>query len=386
MTTLAPTLPPCSLRWQPDTMNRPTPRQLTWLAALVVSLALHLLIVADLKPFSFAPSTPPAPDVRPLSVELYAQQVEAPVAATPAQAAPPAPPAIALPEAGPAKPAKKVRPKPAPVEPARTEPAPAASGESGDTPPADTAPAAAAESAAPPPAPAEDDEAALAALAAQNAKRFPQHATLVYEVYYGNFLAGLGDFDWQLDGSHYRIDVLLRPIIGPRLHYQSLGSVTATGLRPDEFIAERGGKRRESARFDWGSKTLTYGNEGDKTAPLETGAQDIISVAFQIALKGGATLDKPVQITTGKKVYTYPVVTVGDSDVMVGDTRVPAVLARSQGDGDTTEFWLAPQYNNLPIRIRRRDEDKVLDQRLIKLVIGNETKLEKPAREQPSGN
>ena len=42
----------------------------------------------------------------------------------------------------------------------------------------------------------------------------------------------------------------------------------------DEFIAERGGKRRESARFDWGSKTLTYGNEEDKTAPLETGAQD----------------------------------------------------------------------------------------------------------------
>ena len=373
-------------------MKRPTPRQLTWLAALVVSLALHLLIVADLKPFRFAPAAPPEAAVRPLSVELFAQQVAAPAAPAAAAAAAaatvPAPlpsaPAIVLPDTRPAKPAKKARPKPVPAEPAAA--APDTPGESGDTPPPTDSPAAAAEPAAPPPASEGDDEAALAALAAQNAKRFPQHATLVYEVYYSNFLAGLGDFDWRLDGTRYRIDVLLRPIIGPRLHYQSQGSVTATGLRPDEFIAERGGKRRESARFDWDSKTLTYGSEGDKTAPLEAGAQDIISVAFQIALKGGATLDKPIQITTGKKVYTYPVVTVGDSDVMVGDTRVPAVLARSQGDGDTTEFWLAPQYHNLPIRIRRRDEDKVLDQRLIKLVIGNETKLEKPAREQPSGN
>lgn len=65
----------------------------------------------------------------------------------------------------------------------------------------------------------------------------------------------------------------------------------------------------------------------------------------------------------------------------MGDREINSILVKSQARGDTLEFWLAPDYHNLPLRIRFRDDDKTIDQRLIKLVIGADTILEKPPKD-----
>ena len=309
--------------------------------ALLLSIALHLLWFTEVTPTLPHWQTPPAEDIRPLHMKLVAQT-----------------PTTAPTSPKPSKAKAKTRVAPPTITPPETENTTESSQEAvAAIPPADPAP----------PAPIEP---------LSDARHFPAHSLVEYEVYYGRLMAGWGEFEWTQSGQQYQIDVRLRPLFGPRLSYQSRGSIDPQGLRPDEFRGERNGELREHALFDWAAQTLTINNA--TPVPLEEGAQDIISIAYHIALTGGVALNKPLQITTGKKVYHYPVRPVGDSDILVGKTKVATLLIMSQGEGDSTEFWLAPDYHNLPLRIRRKDGDMTLDQRALRVVIDDKVVLDTP--------
>nr|MBP8814685.1 DUF3108 domain-containing protein [Laribacter sp.] len=296
------------------------------------------------------------------------------------------------PPASPPPPKAAPRPRPpaivtraADTPPVAEEPAPAGTTA---TPPAEEAPeqdTPAPETATPPPGErpfAPDPEQEARQQAEAFSRQFPPAARLTYEVYYGALLAGLAEFDWQQDNGRYRLEVRLRPVFGKRLGYLSEGRITAGGLTPDRFEARKGGELREQAEFDYQAGILRYGRDLPlQETALQAGAQDIVSVAFQIALRGAAAFAEPVQVTTGKKVYRYPLEAVGESPISVGDREINSILVKSQARGDTLEFWLAPDYHNLPLRIRFRDDDKTIDQRLIKLVIGADTILEKPPKD-----
>lgn len=368
-----------------------------WALAVVLSLLVHSVLLAEGWRWQWPFSETDPVLVKPLTIELYSQQVLDSAAAPRLAAAAPPPPAIAVGDATLPVPKKKPRKKLLPpTSPRTTEEAPPTPA---DAPPADDASPQADEA---PPAedpgdigrrdkpfadsgdgkdatpPADDTPAAKTDAMS---RRFPDHATLTYEVFYGAFLAGNGDIEWSKTPGGYRLDVRLHPVFGPRLGYSSQGSIGPNGLRPSHFEATRGDQVRETADFDWEAKVLTYGRGDKKTAPLEDGAQDVFSVAFQIALKGGKSLNKNVQVTTGKKVYHYPLSVVGDADVDV-DRKIPAVLVRSLSDGDTVEFWIAPDYHNFPLRIRMQDSEKTIDMKLIRLKVGNEIRLERPKQDK----
>ncbi|MCG9056402.1 DUF3108 domain-containing protein [Laribacter hongkongensis] len=346
-------------------------RRLRWGLALGLSLLVHVLLLALGNGWQWSPGLDESP-LKPLTVELHAQALKPPASPPPPKAAPrPRPPAIVT--------------RAADTPPVAEEPAPAGTAA---TPPAEEAPEQdmpAPETAAPPPGErpfAPDPELESRQQAEAFSRQFPPAARLTYEVYYGALLAGLAEFDWQQDNGRYRLDVRLRPVFGKRLGYLSEGRITAGGLTPDRFEARKGGELREQAEFDYQAGILRYGRDLPlQETALQAGAQDIVSVAFQIALRGTAAFAEPVQITTGKKVYRYPLEAVGESPVSVGDREINSVLVKSQARGDTLEFWLAPDYHNLPLRIRFRDDDKTIDQRLIKLVIGADTILEKPPKD-----
>lgn len=205
----------------------------------------------------------------------------------------------------------------------------------------------------------------------------PKDAELHYSVTYGGLPAGTAALAWRQDSSHqYQMSLQLRPVIGPRLSYFSQGTMTAHGLRPDAFYAERSGKRREQAKFDHIANTIHFGKDLEKNEQLDLYAQDVLSVSFYLAQLGKKPPSQSFQVTTGKKTYRNQVRIKGDKALTLGAKKIPVFVLESRDpDGDKTEFWLAPDWHNLPLRIIRTDKGKTIDQRLSALKIDQQTVL-----------
>lgn len=206
------------------------------------------------------------------------------------------------------------------------------------------------------------------------AQDLPQTAELQYSVTYGGLPAGSATLSWQQQQANYQIHMQLKPVIGPRLQYVSRGKLTAQGLQPLEFYAERSGKTRERAQFDWVKQTLQFGKDFDKTETLQAQAQDVLSVTFQLA--HWAKNQQTLQVSTGKKTYLNQVQSKAPSVFVLGSQKIAVkVLASRDPDGDFTEFWFAPDWQQLPLRIVRSDEGKLIDQRLTSLKINGQQRL-----------
>lgn len=336
--------------------------RLAW--ALVVSLVVHLLLFSS----GLLPALAPLPEtrLRPVSMRLTAMRLDG-GGARPKPAAVPALPATgmrvaALPQN---RPSRRSDASAATARTPASAPLAAAHG------PVAAADASTAAGRAP------DDSRYLSA--ERHAKRFPHRVALRYQVYYGALMAGIATIDWSRDNGHYTLESRVRPIIGPTLRYRSTGSIGADGIRPDDYAAWRNDSPREHAHFDWDSHQLEYGDGDSNRVDLVPGAQDIFSLIFQLALKGAGT--PPVQITTGKKVYRYPLEPTGEADFDTGFGKIRALVFRASGDTDQTEFWLAPDFSNQPIRIIRKDANMKLDMRVTDINIDDaaEWHLPKPS-------
>lgn len=346
---------------------RRTPR--LWLAG-AVSVVLHgLWLGKGWLPFS-PPAAPPAETVKPLTARLVV------LSAAPSVAASAATPSTTGTVAQLGRPASahrppKLRPPPSPVLPSSDSEIPS---------PAATLPLS--ETTPPTPSPSTVSPTLSAPLAAAT---FPAQVNVGYEIRYGNLAVGLGEAVWREAGGRYTLTLTLRPLIGARLTYTSQGEVTAKGIRPQRFEARRGSTLREHADFDWAAGELRYGDgEGELTVrPLQAGAQDIVSFAFQLALQAGRLEGETVQMTTGKKVYDQPIVLDGEADLPLTDQTLRGVRVSSTVDTDRTEVWLAPDFYNLPLRIRRSG-DKQLEQRAVRVTVDGKTLLEK--LDPPHGN
>lgn len=195
-------------------------------------------------------------------------------------------------------------------------------------------------------------------------------------------MAGIGELDWQGGEGQYRLELTLRSLFAPRLRYVSEGELNANGLKPLRFDAYRGDTRREHAEFDWAAGELRYGDRDEQRTELHAGAQDILSLVFQLALRAGALEGQTVQMTSGKKVYSQPVRIDGESAQNLAGQTLAVVQVSSEARGQRTEVWLAREQHNLPLRIRNSGENKLIDQRVIRVQVDGETILERPEPER----
>jgi hypothetical protein len=191
-------------------------------------------------------------------------------------------------------------------------------------------------------------------------------------------MAGTATIEWKRDGDRYSLDSRIVSILGQRLHYLSQGSMDAQGIKPDSFTAWRDDQPYAHARFDRDKALLIYGSDHEQQVPLQAGAQDFFSAIYQLALKGASA--QPVQVTNGKKVYQYPLNASGEADFDTGFGMIHALVFRAQGDGNLTEFWLAPDFSNQPARIIFTGAGLRLDMRVTDIVIDeqNQWHLPKP--------
>jgi len=290
-------------------------------------------------------------------------------AASAAEPAQPVPPTVAALPATPAEP-----PPPAPVEinpavaAAPPEPQPALPGA---TPGAPLTTAAA-------PAPAAATTPAAAASAA--AFEWPPSTRMNYRLT-GNYrgpVEGTASVEWLRQGTRYQ--VRLETSIGPVMSRSSSseGELTAQGLAPRRFDGEQKvmfrAARRWQLRFGPDRVVLSDGSE----VPTMPGAQDEASQFVQLTwlfttqpdkLQVGQSVEMPLAISRKLERWIFDVVGEELLRFPFGNVATFHLKPRREAQGGdlTSEVWIAPTLQYLPVRILIRDnKDNSIDLQLEK--------------------
>jgi len=199
-------------------------------------------------------------------------------------------------------------------------------------------------------------------------RQLPGQIKIRYQLSW-NGLPANGEMHWKRDGRHYQVELKLATVIGPVLRYQSEGRIGKSGLAPEQYRAWRSGQAKEAAEFDWPANTLKYGDGEPKETALEPGAQDFLSMDWQLALTGGKHLATPLQVTNGKKVYHYAIAKSGEGQ----EAGLTVNKFHASQNGDATEFSLAPEFHNVPVKISYKDEQKNVEMTATQIEVDGKT-------------
>ena len=304
-------------------------------------------------------------------------------AASAAETDTPAPLAVA---ATPAPPAEAPPPPPAPVEitpavaAAPPEPQPAPPGATpGVTPgvtPGDTPGAPLTTAAVMAPAVASTPPAAASAAAFE----WPPSTRMNYRLT-GNYrgpVEGTASVEWLRQGVRYQ--VRLQTSIGPVMSRSSSseGELTTQGLAPRRFDGEQKvmfrAARRWQLRFGPERVVLSDGSE----VPAIPGAQDEASQFVQLTwlfttqpdkLQVGKSVEMPLAINRKLERWIYDVVGEELLRFPFGNVATFHLKPRREARGGdlTSEVWIAPTLQYLPVRILIRDnKDNSIDLQLEK--------------------
>ncbi|WP_158228978.1 DUF3108 domain-containing protein [Chitinimonas sp. BJB300] len=185
---------------------------------------------------------------------------------------------------------------------------------------------------------------------------------------------------WRAEGKRYEITTRIK-LEGRELRSQ--GEIGRYGLRPLLFRDGKDGNSQPTsqAEFNWPNKTVRLG-EPDKQQelPLEEGAQDMFSAAYQFALLGDKLPSFNMQILSGRHSYQVPFTLKGEIELQLSNQRITTLLLTGTHQQRRFEFYLAPAWNNLPVRIKMADGDKVIDLKANQVRIDGQLVLNKPER------
>jgi hypothetical protein len=313
------------------------------LVALVASIMLHA--VWSLWPVEFDA----VPPTEPLSVTL--ETMPAPP--------PPAPPPVTPPTATPTP--KSMQPKRVVRTPRRVERSTVVTSEAT---PEIEAPSRAPIATAPP-APVEAPPAPVAIGPprddANPGVALPPRLDLAYKVFYGTqgFVIGAATYRFEHDGDDYRISTVAEPrglaalFVHGRGLVESRGRITEHGLRPYEFVVERGSAdKREVAYFDWDAGNVVL--NGGNLVTLEPPAFDPLTILWQPYFAPPSRDPQSFTLATTRRVTRYTLTLQAEEPVVFRNTEVMTQRWYQKSDDGKTEgwFWLAPSMHYIPIKMR----------------------------------
>jgi len=316
------------------------------LVALFASLVLH--VVWSLWPVAFDVAPPPPP----LSVTLETMPAPPPAAPPPVAA----PTASSTPQPAP-KPKRVVRAtRHVERTPAIGESIPAA----GEPTPAIAKPIAP-HVPAPAAAPTPDVVIGPPAADAKPPVVLPPRLDLAYKVFYGTqgFMIGAATYRFEHEGDDYRISTVAEPrglaalFVHGRGLVESRGRITEHGLRPYEFVVERGSAdKREVAYFDWDAGNVVL-NGGDLVT-LEPPAFDPLTILWQPYFAPPSRDPQSFTLATTRRVTRYTLTLQAEEPVVFHNTEVMTQRWYQKSDDGKTEgwFWLAPSMHYIPIKMR----------------------------------
>ena len=165
---------------------------------------------------------------------------------------------------------------------------------------------------------------------------------------------------WRLRGAHYNISTKAT-VFGLGFEMRSDGNIDQTGLHPNRYQEFHNSESAPHYQvdFDWPDNVAHFGNNAfEKEAPLQAGAEDMFSAAYQFALQGDKLRSFNIQVFTGRKDYLVPFAIKGETKLSLSGQQVPVLLLAGTRETKTFEFYLAPGWHNLPVRIHYADSDK----------------------------
>jgi Protein of unknown function (DUF3108) len=168
-----------------------------------------------------------------------------------------------------------------------------------------------------------------------------------------------------IEGNQYHIKWLtegrgLAALLFPDLLQVSEGALTKTGLRPNQYIYQFGNKadKSRSAAFDWPAKKVSLQtSKGTKTEDLPDGTQDLLSFMYQF-MHVAPLQHMQLPIVNGKKLRIYDYSFEGEEQVNsdLGELKTIHIL-HSGNEDEKTELWLAIDYQYVPVKIRKIEND-----------------------------
>jgi len=148
--------------------------------------------------------------------------------------------------------------------------------------------------------------------------------------------------------------------ISGTLLQRSEGLVTEYGLQPHSFLYQYGKRNKtQQAVLDWEQGRITLETEkGSKSSRLPAGTQDLMSFMYQF-MYVPPLREMLLNITNGKRLKAYSYSFVGEEDLStkMGVMRVMHIENINDDGDEKTELWLALEYNYLPVKIRKTEED-----------------------------
>ncbi|MDP2882803.1 MAG: DUF3108 domain-containing protein [Azonexus sp.] len=192
----------------------------------------------------------------------------------------------------------------------------------------------------------------------------PAKGRMRFVIFYGTqgFQIGRAEHGWEFtEDGRYRLSgmtetsglvALFKPLV---FENESSGRLVAGGLQPETYRTRKNGKdANENADFDWATAEVRLSRSG-AVQPVSPGAQDILSLNYQLAYlrnpEGGAT----VGVVTGKKYDRFALDSLGEEEIDIPAGHFRTLHLRAMGD-TVTEIWIALDRHRLPVKIRYTDK------------------------------
>jgi Protein of unknown function (DUF3108) len=173
---------------------------------------------------------------------------------------------------------------------------------------------------------------------------------------------------WRQDSEKYVLNMLATYTLLIKtfnvFEQNSTGLVTPQGLQPLRFSDKRLNRSEVAAHFNYSSGKITFSTNKPE-APLLAGAQDRVSVVWQLA---GLLAAQPTQYPPGS-MFTVQTVSSSDVEPWLFTVHEPETLNLSSGSqialrltrnprrefDQKIELWFATDLNYLPVRFRYTD-------------------------------
>lgn len=177
--------------------------------------------------------------------------------------------------------------------------------------------------------------------------------------------------EWRMEGRHYSITDSAN-LFGMKGSMISEGSITSRGLEPEKFQIFFNNNIYKFAKFDRNNMIMTYGRpDNPHQMSFNPSIQDISSIGFQMALAYGDK-EQDVQITYGTGIFPLHLKLLDEEQLKlpVGVVRTLHIQGQSlSGEPATADIWLAPDYRNMPVKVKVSSGGRTLIQSLSSLSI-----------------
>jgi hypothetical protein len=120
--------------------------------------------------------------------------------------------------------------------------------------------------------------------------------------------------------------------------------------------------------------------KSEKTEKLETGTQDLLSFMYQFMFTPPLA-SNAINITNGKTLRNYNYRFEGEEIIYskIGALNAIHLIKASANNEEKTELWLASDYKNLPIKIRKTEKNgSVIEQVITSINSAPALKLPEP--------